>query len=78
MLTCADDIALSFQLYYAEYAFAARNTNEISLFEHQVVTVLHKHDQEGNPEWWYVDADGTYGYAPATYLKQMDSHGDPT
>lgn len=69
---------MSLQLYYAEYAFAARNENEVTLFEHQVVTVITPHDQNGNPEWWYVEADGSYGYAPALYLKRMDSHGDPT
>ena len=67
-----------FQLFYAEYAFSSRNENEVSLFEHQVVTVISMHDQEGNPEWWYVEADGQYGYAPASYLRRMEAHGDPT
>jgi hypothetical protein len=40
------------------YAFTARNNNEITLSDGQVITVLIKHDQENNTEWWYVDADG--------------------
>ncbi|KAL4224790.1 hypothetical protein ACF0H5_015486 [Mactra antiquata] len=60
-------------LYYAEFSFAARNENEVSLFEHQVVTVIAMHDQDGNTEWWYVEADGHYGYAPAAYLHKMES-----
>ncbi|XP_045175182.2 dynamin-binding protein-like isoform X2 [Mercenaria mercenaria] len=66
------------ELFYAEYAFSSRNENEVSLFEHQVVTVIAMQDQEGNPEWWYVEADGHYGYAPSSYLRKMDAHGDPT
>ncbi|KAJ8298585.1 hypothetical protein KUTeg_022645 [Tegillarca granosa] len=46
------------QFYYAEYPFHSRSDNEVSLFEGQVVTVLSQHDQQGNTEWWYVDADG--------------------
>ncbi|XP_060600794.1 dynamin-binding protein-like isoform X2 [Ruditapes philippinarum] len=61
------------ELFYAEYAFSSRNDNEVTLFEHQVVTVISMHDQEGNPEWWYVEADGHYGYAPASYLRRMDA-----
>ena len=60
-----------FQFYYAAFPFEARNGNEISMFEGQVVTVLIKHDQENNIEWWYVDADGVKGYAPANYLQPM-------
>lgn len=62
-----------FQLYYAEYAFSARTENEVSLFEHQVVTVIAAHDENGNTEWWYVEADGMFGYAPAAYLRPMDT-----
>ena len=61
----------AFQFYYAEFEFAARNSNEVSLFEGQVVTVLAKHDEEQNNQWWYVDADGQRGYAPAAYLLPM-------
>ncbi|KAK3102404.1 hypothetical protein FSP39_011155 [Pinctada imbricata] len=59
------------EFYYAEYAFDARNSNEMTMFEGQVVTVLAKHDEEQNTDWWYVDADGHRGYAPAAYLKPM-------
>ncbi|XP_063400235.1 dynamin-binding protein-like [Mytilus trossulus] len=59
------------EFYYAAFPFEARNGNEISMFEGQVVTVLIKHDQENNIEWWYVDADGVKGYAPANYLQPM-------
>ena len=64
-------IILLFQFYYALYAFTARNNNEITLFDGQVITVLIKHDQENNTEWWYVDADGVKGYAPANFLQPM-------
>lgn len=42
------------------------------------MTVIIPHDQNGNSEWLYVEADGVYGYAPALYLKKMETHGDPT
>ena len=64
-------IILLFQFYYALYGFTARNNNEITLFDGQVVTVLKKHDQENNTDWWLVDADGVKGYAPANYLQPM-------
>ncbi|XP_060066478.1 dynamin-binding protein-like [Ylistrum balloti] len=59
------------EFYFAEFGFEARTATEVSLFEGQVVTVLAKHDQEGNTEWWYVDADGLKGYTPSIYLKSM-------
>ncbi|KAL3842358.1 hypothetical protein ACJMK2_020381 [Sinanodonta woodiana] len=59
------------EFYYAEYQFDSRGGNEVSMFEHQVVTVLAKQDLQGNPEWWLVDADGHRGYVPAAYLKKM-------
>lgn len=63
---------LPFQFYCAEYAFSARNTNEVSLFEGQVVSVISKEDLDGNTEWWWVDADGQQGFAPAAYLSRME------
>lgn len=71
LLSFKFDSSFFFQFYYAAYSFEARNSNELSLFEGQVVTVLNKHDQENNPEWWFVDADGVKGYAPANYLRPM-------
>ncbi|XP_067655097.1 dynamin-binding protein-like [Haliotis asinina] len=59
------------QYYYAEFAFQSRSASEVSMFEGQVVTVIAKSDQEGNTEWWLVDADGKRGYAPANYLRPM-------
>ncbi|ESO86909.1 hypothetical protein LOTGIDRAFT_71852, partial [Lottia gigantea] len=59
------------QYYYSEYSFTARNQNEVTLFEGQVVTVLAKHDLNSNTEWWLVDADGNHGYVPSNYLKAM-------
>ncbi|XP_071100448.1 dynamin-binding protein-like isoform X2 [Haliotis cracherodii] len=59
------------QYYYAEFAFQSRGASEVSMFEGQVVTVIAKADQEGNTEWWLVDADGKRGYAPANYLRPM-------
>ncbi|OWF54976.1 dynamin-binding protein-like [Mizuhopecten yessoensis] len=59
------------EFYFAEFGFEARTVTEVSMFEGQVVTVLAKHDQEGNTEWWHVDADGLRGYAPSIYLKPM-------
>jgi len=71
---CYNSLYFQFQLYYAEFEFDSRNENEVSLFEHQVVMVINPHDQNGNPEWWYVEADGVYGYAPSSYLRKMDTH----
>ncbi|XP_046555696.1 LOW QUALITY PROTEIN: dynamin-binding protein-like [Haliotis rubra] len=59
------------QYYYAEFAFQSRGASEVSMFEGQVITVIAKSDQEGNTEWWLVDADGKRGYAPANYLRPM-------
>ncbi|KAH3885546.1 hypothetical protein DPMN_009541, partial [Dreissena polymorpha] len=72
-----EDLQRRKNLYYAEYPFEARNQNEVSMFEHQVVTVIAAHDENGNTEWWYVEADGHYGYAPASYLRPMDTHEQP-
>ncbi|WAR03204.1 DNMBP-like protein [Mya arenaria] len=66
------------QLYYAEFPFSARNSNEVTLFEHQVLTVLAPHDENGNTEWWYVEADGTYGYAPAKIRPKKKHKGCST
>lgn len=55
-----------------DYAFQQRTNLEISLVEHELVTVLAKHDEAGNTEWWLVENDaGVQGYAPAAYLSQL-------
>lgn len=61
---------ISFQHFRALYSFTARNENETSLVEGEIVVVLQKHDQEGNPEWWLVEGDDMRGYVPANYLAQ--------
>lgn len=55
-----------------EYAFERRTILEIDLKESELVTVLTKHDEAGNSEWWLVENDiGIQGYAPAAYLTQL-------
>jgi len=45
---------------------------EIDLNEGELVTVMAKHDEAGNEEWWLVENDtGAHGYAPAAYLSQL-------
>ena len=62
------------QFYYALYNFAARHDNEASLTAGLPVTVLAKHDVDGNSEWWLVDSGGTRGYAPANYMSPMPAY----
>ncbi|XP_064634293.1 dynamin-binding protein-like [Lineus longissimus] len=61
----------SCESYRAAYSFTARNENEMSLHEEQIVTVVQKHDLEGNKEWWLVKTGAGQGYAPASYLTLM-------
>ena len=63
-----------------EYAFKRRTNLEVDLNESEHVTVLAKHDEAGNTEWWLVENDaGIQGYAPAAYLTQLttDHHANP-
>lgn len=55
-----------------DYTFQQRTHLEISLSEDELVTVLAKHDEAGNTEWWLVENDhGIQGYAPASYLSPL-------
>lgn len=55
-----------------EYPFQKRTNLEIDLHENELVTVLAKHDEAGNSEWWLVENDaGIQAYAPAAYLTQL-------
>ncbi|XP_057381641.1 dynamin-binding protein-like [Daphnia carinata] len=59
-------------VYKVEYEFRKRTNLEIDLHENELVTVLCKHDEAGNSEWWLVENDeGIQGYAPAAYLTQL-------
>ena len=67
-------------MYQVEYAFKRRTNLEVDLNESELVTVLAKHDEAGNTEWWLVENDaGIQGYAPAAYLTQLttDHHANP-
>ncbi|KAM8940181.1 rho guanine nucleotide exchange factor 38 isoform 2-T2 [Pelodytes ibericus] len=60
-----------FHIFYAVYAFEARNQQELSLEEHQRVRILKFSDLSGNKEWWLGEAHGQKGYVPANYLGKM-------
>ena len=59
------------EYYRALYTFAARSPIEVSMTEGQIVIVKAQHDQDGNTEWWRVEAGGQEGYAPSNYLYKM-------
>lgn len=64
---------LQYTEYYGlEYDFEGLNKGELTLNEGQIVKVLIKHDQKGNPEWWYVECEGHQGYVPKNYLLFVD------
>jgi len=59
-------------VYKVEFAFEKRSPLEIDLCTGEFVTVLAKHDEAGNPEWWLVENEtAVQGYAPAAYLRQL-------
>lgn len=59
-------------MYKVEYAFQRRTALELDLSEGELVTVLAKHDEANNVEWWLVENDaGMQGYVPAAYLSQL-------
>lgn len=64
-------VAFLFQIFYAVYAFQARNDQELSLQEYQRVRILRFSDLSGNKEWWLAEAKGQKGYVPSNYLGKM-------
>lgn len=58
-------------IFYAVYAFQARNDQELSLQEYQRVRILRFSDLSGNKEWWLAEAKGQKGYVPSNYLGKM-------
>ena len=57
--------------YFAEWSFESTSPSELSLEEGQVVIVRCQRDLEGNPEWWLVEAGGSKGYVPASFLSPI-------
>ncbi|XP_063790992.1 NADPH oxidase organizer 1-like [Pseudophryne corroboree] len=51
--------------YYAEKAFEAQNSDEISLSVGVVVEVI----EESDIGWWLICYNGRFGYVPAMFLK---------
>uniref|UniRef100_A0A8D2QC85 Dynamin-binding protein n=1 Tax=Zonotrichia albicollis TaxID=44394 RepID=A0A8D2QC85_ZONAL len=64
-------VAFLFQIFYAVFAFQARNDQELSLQEYQRVRILRFSDLSGNKEWWLAEAKGQMGYVPSNYLGKM-------
>uniref|UniRef100_A0A8D2MFM3 Dynamin-binding protein n=1 Tax=Zonotrichia albicollis TaxID=44394 RepID=A0A8D2MFM3_ZONAL len=58
-------------IFYAVFAFQARNDQELSLQEYQRVRILRFSDLSGNKEWWLAEAKGQMGYVPSNYLGKM-------
>lgn len=58
--------------YYAQFEFEGTSSAELSLDEGQIVSVLQRHDLEGNPEWWLVQAEGKKGYVAANFLAPLE------
>lgn len=60
------------QVYKVDYPFEQSSNLEISLSVNELVTVLAKHDEAQNSEWWLVENDaGVKGYAPAAFLSPL-------
>lgn len=57
--------------YYAEWSFESSSPSELNLEQGQVVIVRSQQDLEGNSEWWLVEAGGTKGYVPASFLSPI-------
>ncbi|XP_032242810.2 dynamin-binding protein isoform X1 [Nematostella vectensis] len=59
-------------VYFAQFDFEGTSEAEVSIDAGQLVTVLQKHDLEGNPEWWLVEAEGKRGYVAADFLASFE------
>ena len=61
-------------VYILEYDFEALNAGELGAKEGQIVNCLTKHDQKGNPEWWFVEYGDQQGYIPRDYLSPVNAN----
>ena len=57
-------------LYKLLYRYEGRTDIELSVSAGELVSVVQRHDETGNPEWWLVQLGGSgrSGYLPANYL----------
>ena len=62
------------QQYRAQFPFSSRNSSsmQLSMEKYEKVSVILKHDSEGNPNWWWVvNGTGKQGYVPHNYLEKV-------
>ncbi|XP_013361682.1 PREDICTED: dynamin-binding protein [Chinchilla lanigera] len=60
------------QVYFAVYAFKARNPNELSVSANQRLKILEFKDVTGNTEWWLAEVNGKKGYVPSNYIRKTE------
>ncbi|XP_006880097.1 PREDICTED: dynamin-binding protein [Elephantulus edwardii] len=60
------------QVYFAVYAFNARNPNELSVSANQRLKILEFKDVMGNTEWWLAEVNGKKGYVPSNYIRKTE------
>lgn len=65
-----DDLIKFHDSAVAQFDFKGRTVGELSVSENELVTVLARHDLDGNSEWFKVQNKfGEIGYVPSSYLK---------
>lgn len=53
----------------ALYSYTARNGDELSIVENDILTIL---DKDAG-DWWRAELNGSVGLVPATYVKETSS-----
>uniref|UniRef100_UPI00358F8310 rho guanine nucleotide exchange factor 38-like n=1 Tax=Myxine glutinosa TaxID=7769 RepID=UPI00358F8310 len=59
--------------FVAAYPFQADGSGQLSLVAGQQVRLKRSHDLSGNPEWWFVESNGSDGFVPSAYLVATNS-----
>eukprot|EP00123_Amoebidium_parasiticum_P001682 comp12837_c0_seq1/m.7997 comp12837_c0_seq1/g.7997 ORF comp12837_c0_seq1/g.7997 comp12837_c0_seq1/m.7997 type:complete len:584 (-) comp12837_c0_seq1:27-1778(-) len=63
--------------YYALSAYDGQGEGEIDLKDGEVVRVIEKFDEHGDPDWWRVErSDSVNGIVPSTYLENVPPSAD--
>ncbi|OQV11985.1 Dynamin-binding protein [Hypsibius exemplaris] len=64
--------AVKKDVHVVGFDFTPGGPYQLPLTRGDEISVLNKHDLDGNSEWWYVeDRHGNCGYAPSAYLKKF-------
>lgn len=55
-----------------DYDFLPQGSNQVEVKEGEVIGVLQRTDDDGNPEWLLIKRDsGKVGYVPAAYCRPV-------